>query len=54
MTKKADSTPAANLELTVTDPRPDVEKKVKDRVKTNERAMITLKHPTTALAMRFL
>ena len=34
--KKADSTPAANLELTVTDPRPDVEKKVKDRVKTNE------------------
>ena len=36
VTKKADSTPAANLELTVTDPRPDVEKKVKDRVKTNE------------------
>lgn len=30
------STAAANLELTVTDPRPDVEKKVKDRVKTNE------------------
>lgn len=36
VTKKADSAPAANLELTVTDPRPDVEKKVKDRVKTNE------------------
>ena len=36
VTKKADSNPAANLELTVTDPRPDVEKKVKDRVKTNE------------------
>lgn len=36
VTKKADSTPAANLELTVTDPRPDVEKKVKDRVKANE------------------
>jgi len=36
VTKKADSTPAANLELTVTDPRPNVEKKVKDRVKTNE------------------
>lgn len=31
VTKKADSTPVANLELTVTDPRPDVEKKVKDR-----------------------
>lgn len=34
--EKADSTAAANLKLTVTDPRPDVEKKVKDRVKTNE------------------
>lgn len=31
VTEKADSTAAANLELTVTDPRPDVEKKVKDR-----------------------
>ena len=29
---KAGSTEAANLKLTVTDPRPDVEKKVKDRV----------------------
>lgn len=29
--EKADSTAAANLKLTVTDPRPDVEKKVKDR-----------------------
>lgn len=29
---KAGSTEAASLELTVTDPRPDVEKKVKDRV----------------------
>ena len=36
VTEKAGSTAAANLELTVTDPRPDVEKKVKDRVKTNE------------------
>lgn len=34
--EKADSTAAANLKLTVTDPRPDVEKKVKGRVKTNE------------------
>lgn len=34
--EKAGSAAAANLELTVTDPRPDVEKKVKDRVKTNE------------------
>ena len=34
--EKADSTAAANLKLTVTDPRPDVEKKVKDRVKANE------------------
>lgn len=31
VTEKADSTAAANLKLTVTDPRPDVEKKVKDR-----------------------
>lgn len=31
VTEKADSTALANLELTVTDPRPDVEKKVKDR-----------------------
>lgn len=31
VTVKAGSTAAANLELTVTDPRPDVEKKVKDR-----------------------
>lgn len=31
VTEKAGSTAAANLELTVTDPRPDVEKKVKDR-----------------------
>lgn len=36
VTEKAGSAAAANLELTVTDPRPDVEKKVKDRVKTNE------------------
>lgn len=36
VTEKADSTAAANLKLTVTDPRPDVEKKVKGRVKTNE------------------
>ena len=36
VTEKAGSTAAANLALTVTDPRPDVEKKVKDRVKTNE------------------
>ena len=36
VTEKAGSTAAANLELTVTDPRPDVEKKVKDRVKTSE------------------
>ena len=36
VTEKAGSTALANLELTVTDPRPDVEKKVKDRVKTNE------------------
>lgn len=36
VTEKAGTTAAANLELTVTDPRPDVEKKVKDRVKTNE------------------
>lgn len=36
VTEKADSTAAANLKLTVTDPRPDVEKKVKDRVKTSE------------------
>ena len=34
--EKADSTAAANLKLTVTDPRPDVEKKVKDRVKAKE------------------
>lgn len=34
VTEKA--TAAANLELTVTDPRPDVEKKVKGRVKTSE------------------
>ena len=34
VTEKA--TASANLALTVTDPRPDVEKKVKDRVKTNE------------------
>lgn len=34
--EKAGSAAAANLELTVTDPRPDVEKKVKGRVKTNE------------------
>lgn len=32
VTEKAGSAAAANLELTVTDPRPDVEKKVKDRV----------------------
>lgn len=31
VTEKAGSTALANLELTVTDPRPDVEKKVKDR-----------------------
>lgn len=31
VTEKAGSAAAANLELTVTDPRPDVEKKVKDR-----------------------
>ena len=31
VTVKVGSAPAANLELTVTDPRPDVEKKVKDR-----------------------
>lgn len=31
VTEKADSTAAANLKLTVTDPRPGVEKKVKDR-----------------------
>lgn len=31
VTPKADSTEANNLEMTVTDPRPDVEKKVKDR-----------------------
>ena len=36
VTEKAGSIAAANLELTVTDPRPDVEKKVKGRVKTNE------------------
>lgn len=36
VTEKAGSTAVANLELTVTDPRPDVEKKVKDRVKANE------------------
>lgn len=36
VTEKAGSAAAANLELTVTDPRPDVEKKVKGRVKTNE------------------
>lgn len=36
VTVKAGSTAVANLELTVTDPRPDVEKKVKDRVKANE------------------
>lgn len=36
VTEKAGSTALANLELTVTDPRPDVEKKVKDRVKANE------------------
>lgn len=36
VTEKAGTTAAANLVLTVTDPRPDVEKKVKDRVKTNE------------------
>lgn len=34
VTEKA--TEDANLKLTVTDPRPDVEKKVKDRVKANE------------------
>lgn len=34
VTEKA--TASANLALTVTDPRPDVEKKVKDRVKANE------------------
>ena len=31
VTPKADSTEANNLEMTVTDPRPDVEKQVKDR-----------------------
>lgn len=31
VTTKADSTAANNLEMTVTDPRPDVEKQVKDR-----------------------
>ena len=31
VTPKADSTAANNLEMTVTDPRPDVEKQVKDR-----------------------
>lgn len=36
VTEKAGSAAAANLKLTVTDPRPDVEKKVKGRVKTNE------------------
>lgn len=36
VTEKAGSAAAANLELTVTDPRPDVEKKVKDRVKAKE------------------
>ena len=36
VTEKAGSTALANLELTVTDPRPDVEKKVKDRVKANK------------------
>ena len=36
VTEKAGSAAAANLKLTVTDPRPDVEKKVKDRVKANE------------------
>lgn len=33
---EATGTADANLTLTVVDPRPDVEKKVKDRVKTNE------------------
>lgn len=37
VTEKAGSAAAANLKLTVTDPRPDVEKKVKDRVKANEK-----------------